>query len=83
MPMMNGLELLEHIHRTPHLRGKSIPFIFLSTSGDRRYVEKAYNFSADGFFQKPAEIGELRKILKLVFDFWAKSLHPHHDKVDV
>jgi CheY-like chemotaxis protein len=82
MPMMNGLELLEHIQRTPHLKRKSIPFIFLSTSGDRRYVERAYELSAHGFFQKPSEIAELRKILKLSFDFWAKSLHPHHEVVD-
>jgi CheY-like chemotaxis protein len=83
MPMMNGLELLEQIQRTPHLRKKSIPFIFLSTSGDRRYVDKAYDLAADGFFQKPAEIAGLRYVLKLAFDFWAKSLHPHHDVVDI
>ena len=82
MPMMNGLELLEQIQRTPYLRKKSIPFIFLSTSGDRRYVDKAYDLHAEGFFQKPSEMAELRKILKLAFDFWGKSLHPHHDVVD-
>ena len=83
MPMMNGLELLEQIQLTPHLRKKSIPFIFLSTSGDRRYVDKAYDLAADGFFQKPSEIAELKTILKLAFDFWAKSLHPHHDVIDM
>jgi CheY-like chemotaxis protein len=82
MPMMNGLELLEQIQRTPHLRRRSIPFIFLSTSGDKRYVDRAFDLSADGFFQKPSEIAELRNILKLSFDFWAKSLHPHHDILD-
>ena len=83
MPMMNGLELLEQVNRTPHLRRKSIPFIFLSTSGDKRYVDRAFELAADGFFQKPSEIEELRKILKLSFDFWAKSLHPHHEVVDI
>ena len=82
MPMMNGLELLAHIQNTPHLRKKSIPFIFLSTSGDKRYVDKAYDLGAEGFFQKPSEMAELRKILKLALDFWAKSLHPLHNVVD-
>jgi len=82
MPMMNGLELLEQIQKTPFLKQKSIPFIFLSTSGDTRYVTRAYALSAQGFFQKPSEIKELRMILKLCFDFWAKCLHPLHQQLD-
>ena len=82
MPLMNGIELLEQIQRTPLLKQKSIPFIFLSTSGDKRYVNKAYELSAQGFFQKPSDISELKTILKLTFDFWAKCLHPHHPQVD-
>jgi CheY-like chemotaxis protein len=82
MPLMNGLELLEEIQKTPDIKQKSIPFIFLSTSGDKRYVVRAYELSAQGFFKKPAEIGELRTILKLTYDFWAKCLHPHHARLD-
>lgn len=82
MPKMNGMELLEHIQKTPFLKQKSIPFIFLSTSGDKRYVLKAFECCAQGFFQKPSEIGELRSLLKLTFDFWAKCLHPHHPQFD-
>jgi CheY-like chemotaxis protein len=83
MPLMNGLELLEEIESTPFLKQKSIPFIFLSTSGDKRYVIKAYELSAQGFFQKPSEIGELASVLRLTFDFWAKCLHPHHPQLDL
>ncbi|HUQ67467.1 MAG TPA: response regulator [Flavitalea sp.] len=82
MPKMNGLELLKEIQRTPYLKQKSVPFIFLSTSGEARFVTMAYELSAQGFFQKPSEIGELRSILKLTFDFWAKCLHPHHSQID-
>lgn len=82
MPLMNGLELLEEIESTPFLKQKSIPFIFLSTSGDKRYVIKAYELCAQGFFQKPSEISELSSILRLTFDFWAKCLHPHHSPLD-
>src|SRR5205085_6786581 len=82
MPKMNGMELLKEIQRTPYLKQKSIPFIFLSTSGDIRFVTMAYELSAQGFFQKPSEIGELKSILRLTFDFWAKCLHPHHLQID-
>ena len=83
MPKMNGIELLQQIQMTPFLKQKSIPFIFLSTSGEKRYVLKAYEFCAQGFFQKPSEIGELRAMLKMTFDFWAKCLHPHHPQIDI
>lgn len=78
MPMMTGLELLEAIQRTPFLRQKAIPFLLLSTSGDKRYVSRAYELNVQGFFQKPADIKELRHILEISFEFWTKSLHPHH-----
>lgn len=83
MPKLNGIELLEHINKMPHLKQKSIPFIFLSTSGEKRYVNKAFEFNAQGFFQKPSEIGELKSMLKLTFDFWARCLHPHHPQFDL
>lgn len=78
MPLMNGLELLETIQTTPYLKKKCIPFIMLSTSGDRRYVENAYDLNVHGFFKKPSEMKQLRRILELTFEFWAKCLHPHN-----
>ena len=83
MPKMTGMELLQQIQRTPYLKQKSIPFVFLSTSGEKKYVTQAYENSAQGFFQKPSEIGELRAMLRLTYDFWAKCLHPHHSQLDV
>lgn len=77
MPLMNGLELLEAINLTPFLKRKCIPFILLSTSGDKRYVDKAYDLNVQGFFQKPPELQKLKTILQVSFDFWDRSLHPH------
>jgi CheY-like chemotaxis protein len=81
MPLMNGLELLETIQNTPYLKNKSIPFIFLSTSGDKRYVQKGYDLCVQGFFQKPSDLKELRLVIQLTFDFWSKCLHPHHPQL--
>jgi CheY-like chemotaxis protein len=81
MPLMNGLELLQEIQETPFLKEKSIPFVMLSTSGDKRYVQKAYDLGVQGFFQKPADLKELRYILQLIFDFWLKCLHPRNPQI--
>jgi CheY-like chemotaxis protein len=82
MPMMTGLELLEIIQNTPFLKEKSIPFVLLSTSGDKRYVRRAYQLNVQGFFQKPSDLKELRNILRITFEFWEKCLHPHHPMVE-
>jgi len=79
--MMNGLELLEVIFTTPYLRKKAIPFVMLSTSGDKKYVERAYELSVNGFFQKPPDLKQLRQILHLTYDYWRHCLHPHHPRV--
>src|SRR5436190_6456243 len=42
LPIMNGLQFREEIDKDEHLRKKSIPFIFFSTSASQASVEKAY-----------------------------------------
>jgi CheY-like chemotaxis protein len=78
MPLMTGLELLESIQVTPFLKNKSIPFILLSTSGDKKYVDRAYELCVQGFFQKPPDLQQLKTILRVPFEFWDRCLHPHH-----
>src|SRR4051794_11820915 len=54
MPGMNGIELREAIFGDEELRKKSIPFILLTTYADSKLVEKAYELSVQGFYQKPS-----------------------------
>src|SRR5688500_12272745 len=42
MPRMNGFELREEILHDLFLARKNIPFVYLSTSGSKIEVEKAY-----------------------------------------
>jgi CheY-like chemotaxis protein len=52
LPVLNGLQLKAEIQNNEYLRNKSIPFIFLSTSADKKAVEEAFKLSVQGFFVK-------------------------------
>src|SRR5215218_9534907 len=45
MPVMTGLELRATIEADPVLKEKSIPFIFLSTTGNPTVVRNAYSLT--------------------------------------
>ena len=76
MPVMNGLELRQLMFDDESLRNRSAPFIFLSTTEDREVVRRAYRLSVQGFFKKPSEFGELRKLLELALDYWKHCEYP-------
>ena len=69
MPLMNGLETLEHMKLHPDLSG--IPVLILSTSGDALSVNLARSMGADGYLVKPfgcsALEGCLRQALSVDF----------------
>lgn len=77
MPIINGLELRATIEADPFLKGKSIPFIFLSTTGNPAAVRKAYDLTVQGFFQKRNSYDELRDSLKMILEYWRTCLHPN------
>lgn len=78
MPVMNGLELRAIIENDPFLRGKSIPFVFLSTTGNPITVRKAYDLTVQGFFQKKNNLAELTANLKMIIAYWHACLHPNN-----
>lgn len=61
MPEMNGLELLQEIHR--HEVFKNIPVIMISTEGSLERINEAYTLGAKGFIKKPFLPEELKRIL--------------------
>lgn len=77
MPVMNGLELRTLIESDPVLKQKSIPFIFLSTTGNPIAVRKAYDLTVQGFFQKQNNLEELTNNLKMIIEYWRTCLHPN------
>jgi CheY-like chemotaxis protein len=81
MPVMNGLELRNQINATPHIANKSIPFIFYTTHAEKHAVEKAYSLSVQGFFQKPATIEEMKKLLQMMIGYWMTCHHPSNHSI--
>ncbi|HEU0109626.1 MAG TPA: response regulator [Flavisolibacter sp.] len=79
LPMLNGLEMKKKINENDYLRKKSIPFIYLSTSSKKESVEEAYLLMAQGYFEKPVRIDQLRQITKMIIDYWKVCKHPNAD----
>jgi len=76
MPVMNGLEFRQQIHEDEDLKRKDIPFIFLSTTEDKKVVDKAYQLSVQGFFTKPHDFHELKNMLEVTLEYWRFCLFP-------
>jgi two-component system sensor histidine kinase/response regulator len=51
MPKMNGLQLLERVKDTDHL--KDIPFIMITAEAESEFVKKAASLGVSGFVIKP------------------------------
>ena len=75
MHMMTGLEFKEKIQADPILRTKGIPFVFISTNATAPAVRKAHTLGVQGYFEKPASIDEIKRMLKILFDYWVLCKH--------
>ncbi len=74
----NGIEFKRRIDNDPHLRKKSIPFVFYSTYVDQRMVNEAYiQMTVQGFFQKCDSYQEIKTNIKLILDYWRNCRHPN------
>ncbi len=76
MPVMNGLEFRAVLEADVMLRNKSIPFVFLTTTGNIAAVNKAYELTVQGFFQKRNTLEEFSRNLKTILEYWSACLHP-------
>jgi CheY-like chemotaxis protein len=77
MPEMIGTEFRKLIFEDDELRKKSIPFIFFTTSDNKKTIEKAYEYSVQGVFVKPATTLELKMMMKCIVDYWGMCKHPN------
>jgi CheY-like chemotaxis protein len=68
LPLKNGHEVLEELKSNEATR--SIPVIVLSTSSDRRDIEKAKELQVDRFISKPLEISEFIDAISKIEAFW-------------
>ena len=80
MPKLNGLELREKIDTNEDLRLKCIPYLFFSTSAEQKHVVDAYSKSVQGFFVKPNSFDKLKRIIKIIIEYWQECESPNYIK---
>jgi len=78
LPGLSGLEFKRQIDADKELRKKSIPFVFLSTSTDKKYVDEAYmEMTVQGYFQKANSYVETKNNVRAILEYWKICKHPN------
>jgi response regulator RpfG family c-di-GMP phosphodiesterase len=78
LPGKNGLDFKKKVDSVPHLRQKSIPFVFYSTSANQKDINEAYTqMTVQGFFKKGRTYEEAKNTLKLILEYWKECRHPN------
>jgi response regulator RpfG family c-di-GMP phosphodiesterase len=57
-----------------------IPVLVFSASGDTDDIKRSYAMGASCYLEKPGDPKELRRLLKMFYDFWKEC---HIPEVDV
>jgi response regulator RpfG family c-di-GMP phosphodiesterase len=78
LPKQSGVEFKRQIDEDPILRSKSIPFVFFSTSTEKKAIDTAYKeMTVQGFFQKTNSFHEFKTVISLIMDYWKLCKHPN------
>ncbi len=77
MHLLTGFELKQILHDDELLRLRSVPFLFLSTSGHRKDIHTAYDLSVQGYFRKPNSFEEIVTMMKCIIEYWTYCQHPN------
>lgn len=62
MPLMNGMEFLEHVRATPDYA--TIPFIMITAAPGMNWLFRATELGANGFVTKPFRLETLRNAIR-------------------
>jgi CheY-like chemotaxis protein len=76
IPIVNGIQLKQEIENNEYLKGKSVPFIFLSTTSDTKTVKEAFSLNCQGFFVKENTYAGIQLPLRRIIEYWKNSSHP-------
>ena len=74
---MDGLEVREQIQNDSYLRKKGIPFVFLSLDVRKSIIDKAYELTVQGFFEKENTIEGVERQLRMIVEYWQQCKHPN------
>lgn len=77
MPKLSGFELREKIYVNEMLNLKCIPYLFFTTTSDKKAVLNAYSQSVQGFFVKPSDFNKLQSTIKKIVEYWQECEAPN------
>ena len=77
MPGLDGFGVLEHLKNNPEWG--IVPTVVLTASTDADDVKKAYMLGASCYHQKRQSMGQLRRLLGLLHDYWMTCVVPEVD----
>jgi len=76
MPKINGFELREKIITNEQLQVKCIPYLFFTTSANKKSVIDAYSMSVQGFFVKNNSFDKLEDTIRKIMEYWKECIAP-------
>jgi len=74
MPVMNGIEFLQHAKHDDRLRG--IPVIVLTTSEEQQDKVNSFNLGVAGYMAKPVDYRRFVEMMRLIDTYWTVSEMP-------
>lgn len=77
MPKLNGFELRNKVFTDQQLQSKCIPYLFFTTSANKKSVMEAYSMSVQGFFVKPTSMEALENTIRKIIEYWQECIAPN------
>jgi CheY-like chemotaxis protein len=74
MPKATGLDVLRWVKEHP--KCSVLPTMMLSSSDEQRDVKLAYELGANAYFIKPGGFDDLKRLLRVAYDFWELTVRP-------
>ncbi|OHB79089.1 MAG: hypothetical protein A2V98_03995 [Planctomycetes bacterium RBG_16_64_12] len=71
MPKKDGFEVLAELKSDPVLR--RVPVVVFTTSDSQEDVDRAYAQGANTFIAKPVTLGDLKRVLDRIADYWVET----------
>ena len=68
MPKMNGIEVLEYLHKQPVF--KNIPIVMLTSSKEQQDVDNSFELGISGYILKPVDYQQFISSIQVLNSFW-------------
>ena len=76
LPGLDGFEVRKKLEANKAFKYKSVPFIYWSNVASSKQIKQAYDAGGHGFFIKAAHLGDIRSMLKDIFEYWYRCVVP-------